>query len=698
MSIFKVPANALCLKYPHGKFEFKSTKELEGLKQPIGQDRAVEALRFGTNIEYSGYNIYALGPSGIGKHQIVEQFLQQKASKKETPSDWVYVNNFLNQGNPIAIKFPSGEAKAFQTLIQQFIEDLSTSIPSIYDSERYRSRRDSVIKEFKDQQDALIENLQERAKKEKIYLLTIRGGLLFAYGDDEGKILDDEAIVKLAKEKQQKISEKVNQFNDELANIVNQFPILERQMRLRIKNLNREMVSATVETLAKDIKQKYSDNKKVSQYFKAMVQDIIDNAKDFRHQSEEQKELREMQSFIKRYEVNVIIDHVKNSQAPVIYEDNPTFMNLVGQIEHISQLGALITDFTLIKPGALHRSNGGYLILDAAKLLTSPYAWEGLKRTLKAEQIKIESLGQVYSLISTVTLKPEPIPLNCKVIIIGERELYHLLVQYDPEFSDLFKVSADFENDMIRNPEHEDQFIRLLRSLVKKYKLNHLDASAIARVLEHSTRLSSDNERLSINLRPITNLLKEADYFAKQLGQQLVTANEVQKAIDAQIYRASRIYERIIEETQRETLLIDVTGKKVGQVNGLSVFEFGHHLFGHPTRITAVVHMGDGQVVDIEREVKMGGPIHSKGVFILSGFLKSRFAVDVPLSISASLVFEQSYGTIEGDSASLAELSVLLSALSMFAIKQSIAITGSVNQHGVAQPVGGINQKIEGFF
>ncbi|GIL18074.1 MAG: ATP-dependent protease [Oligoflexia bacterium] len=699
MSAWQVPADTLSFKYKSDHISFQATDELEDLLEPIGQERAIEALQFGTNIKCPGYNIYALGSSGIGKHEIIEQFLRQKVSNGQTPLDWAYVNNFAEPGKPIAISFPAGTAKIFQQQIRQLVEDLRTTVPSLYESERYRTQRDSLIKEFKEQQDKALAALQERAKKENIYLLTIRGSLFFAQGDKDGNILDEATISQLSPEEQKASSERISKFNNDLANLINQFPIEERQMRLRIKNLNREMISSAVEALVSDIKKKYSEDRKISDYIQSMVRDIIDNARDFRRHQDETLEVREeVASTLRRYEVNVIVEHSQTTKLPIIYEDNPTFMNLVGQIEHISQLGALITDFTLIRTGALHRANSGYLVLDAFKLLSSPYAWEGLKRALKSEQIRIESLGQVYSLVSTVTLKPEPIPLNCKVILIGESDLYHLLTQYDPEFSELFRVSADFESDIVRDEKNESRFVRLLGSLARKYNLKSLDFSGATRVLEYSTRLSSDNERLSINLREITDLLKEADFFAKESKRDLISNQDIQKAIDAQVHRASRIYEKVIEETKRGVLLIDVAGESIGQVNGLSIFEFGNHLFGHPTRITAIVRMGDGHVVDIEREVKMGGPIHSKGVLILSGFLKSRFATDVPFSISASVVFEQSYGLVEGDSASMAELVALLSAISQLPVKQSFAITGSVNQHGEAQAVGGINQKIEGFY
>lgn len=694
-----VPIDSLCIQCDPNQFRFTSTEELQELEETIGQRRATEALKFGTEISNAGYNIYALGPHTVGMHQIIEQFLRGIASKTEAPADWVYVNNFSESEKPISISFPPGMARKFQADVRQMVEDLRTTIPSIFESDSYRERRDSLLKMFKEKQDKSLDDLQDRAKKENMQLLTIGGGLVFAQADKRGKLLDGSEIDKLPEEEKKRILERLNKFNEELISIIGQIPIMERQLRTSIKHLNREMISSAVETLIKELKTKYGEVKNVNEYLEDMFQDIIDNAHNFRRPHEERSELEE-QIFLplRRYDVNVVVDHSDNHGAPVVYEDNPTFMNLVGQIEHLARMGTLVTDFTLIKAGALHRANGGYLILDINKLLTSPYAWEGLKRALKSESIRIESLGQVYSLISTVSLEPEPIPLRCKIILIGDREIYHLLMRLDPEFSELFRVSADFEDEIPRSAESEALFARLLGSLIRRGKLQHLDPTGAAKVIDFSSRLAADSERISVSLEPISNLLKEASFFAREAGRNIVTGAEVKMAIDAQIRRTSRFYEKIIEETLRGNLLIDLDGERVGQINGLSVFEFGDHIFGHPARITASVRMGDGQVIDIERETKMGGAIHSKGVLILSGFLKSRFATDVPFSISASLVFEQTYGPVEGDSASLAELIALLSALSEVPVKQSIAVTGSVNQRGEVQPVGGINEKVEGFF
>jgi lon-related putative ATP-dependent protease len=444
----------------------------------------------------------------------------------------------------------------------------------------------------------------------------------------------------------------------------------------------------------------------VRAYLADVERDVIDGAERFLARSEDDPPdalLRALhqrggEDRFRRYRVNVMIDHAANHGAPVVYEDNPTHANLIGRIEHAAELGALITEFTLIRPGALHRANGGYLLLDAIKLLQQPFAWDAVKRALRTREIRIESLGQALGLPATVSLEPEPIPLDTKVVLLGDRVLYYLLAAHDPEFGDLFKVMADFEQDLDRSRDADIAYARLIAGLVRKHGLRAFDRGAVARVIEHASRLASDGDKLSLHLRSIVDLLHEAEHCASGAGRATTTADDVQAAIDAQLRRAGRIRERMLEAIRRKLVLIDTGGDRVGQVNGLSVIDLGGHGFGQPTRITARARVGDGKVIDIEREVELGGPIHSKGVLILSGLLGARYAPRLPLSLSATIVFEQSYGGVEGDSASLAELCALLSAIAEVPIRQSLAVTGSVNQHGELQPIGGVNEKIEGFF
>jgi lon-related putative ATP-dependent protease len=441
-------------------------------------------------------------------------------------------------------------------------------------------------------------------------------------------------------------------------------------------------------------------------YLAEVEHDVIDGADRFLPGSDDEapEALRRVlhphgdEARFRRYAVNVMVDHAAARGAPVISEDNPIHPNLIGRIEHVAELGALLTDFTLIRPGALHRGNGGYLLLDALKLLQQPLAWEGLKRALRTHEIRIESLGEALGLASTVSLEPEPIPLEIKVVLLGDRPLYYLLAAHDPEFGDLFKVMADFEQDIARSPDADVAYARLIAGLVRRHGLRPFDRGAVARAIEYASRLASDGAKLSLHTRSISDLLHEAERCAIEAGRSIATAGDVQAAIDAQLHRADRIHERMLEAVGRGTVLIETGGEVVGQINGLSVVELGDRAFGHPTRITARARVGDGRVIDIEREVELGGPIHSKGVLILSGLLGARYAEHVPLSLSATIVFEQSYGGVEGDSASAAELCALLSAIAELPVKQSLAVTGSINQHGALQAIGGVNEKIEGFF
>jgi lon-related putative ATP-dependent protease len=484
-------------------------------------------------------------------------------------------------------------------------------------------------------------------------------------------------------------------------------PQWDRERRAKVKELNQEVGMFAVGHFIEELRRTYLDLPAVLAYVTSVQQDVIDNLDEFlgmtdtppaapAEASPPQPPVRA--SFFRRYRVNVVVDHSGATGAPVIYEDHPAVQNLVGRIEHMAQMGTLVTDFNLIKAGALYRANGGYLILDARKVLLQPFAWEELKRALRSREIRIEVLGQTLSLVSTVSLEPEPIPLDVKVILLGERLLYYTLYQADPDFGELFKVAADFEDQMDRTSDNHLLYARMIGTIARQEGIRPLDRAGVARVIEQSARLAGDADKLSTHVHTVADLLREADYWAGEAQHPVIDATDVQHAIDAQIRRLDRVRERIQEEIQRGTILIDTQGAAVGQVNGLSVLSMGQFAFGRPSRITARVRLGRGEVVDIEREVALGGPIHSKGVLILSAYLGARYASDRPLSLSASLVFEQSYSGVEGDSASSAELYALLSALADLPVKQGLAVTGSVNQRGQVQAIGGVNEKIEGFF
>jgi lon-related putative ATP-dependent protease len=704
MTVRPLEASQLCQPCDPAQFDFETTEELEELSQIIGHERAVVAVRFGIGIQRNGYNLFALGRSGTGKRTTISQFLEERAAGEPVPSDWCYINNFEDSHKPNALRLPPGKGIELREDMDQLLEELGTAIPATFDSEDYQTRRQESQEEFQEKQEKALNQIQAKAQERGIALIRTPVGLAFAPVED-GEVVSPDEFQKLPEEKQEQVKEDIAELQEELQETMRQARQWERQAREKIKELDRQVAMFAVGHRIEELHEKYADVEDVLAYLEAVKNDVVENVDDFRRNGDEEPEgilgipmQRFREARLRRYQVNVLVDHSESTGAPVIYEEHPTYNNLIGRIEHIAQMGALVTDFNLIKSGALHRANGGYLLIDARELLMQPYAWQGLKRVLRAQEVRTESLSQALSLVSTVSLEPQPIPLNVKVVLIGERLLYYLLDQYDPDFGELFKVEADFSDEMSRTPETNQLYARLIAAMARRNELRPFDREAVARTIQRSSRISGDSKKLSTHLLSIADLLHEADYWAGEAGNSVVTLKDVQKAIDQQINRADRLRERTQERIKRGTILIDTEGERVGQVNGLSVIALGNFAFGRPSRITARTRLGKGNVVDIEREVELGGPIHSKGVMILSGYLGARYAPEYPLSLSASLVFEQSYAGVEGDSASLAELCALLSALADVPIRQSLAVTGSVNQHGDVQPIGGVNEKTEGFF
>ena len=705
-AIKALDAVTLCAHCDPNRLTFETTAELFDLTEVIGQPRATDAIQFGIGIRRDGYNLYVLGAPGTGRHTVARQFLQRQAATESVPSDWCYVNNFEQPHKPRALRLPAGMGVQLRDDMDQLMEDLRSAIPAAFESEEYRTRRQELEQELKERQEQAFEELRKEAESHHIALIRTPSGMAFA-PTRKGEVLNPEEFQKLSEAEQKRIEAVVSTLEEQLARIIHQFPQWRREGQQRIRGLDRDVTMSAVGHLIDELRKKYAPLPEVVRYLDEVREAVIENSDDFRR-TEEGGEMTLLgipiprsltgAATLRRFQVNVLIDHSATRGAPVIYEDSPSYQALIGRVEHLAQMGALVTDFTLIKPGALLRANGGYLILDVRKVLMQPYAWEGLKRVLSSREVRIESLGQALSLVSTVSLEPEPVPLDVKVVLVGERLLYYLLYHYDPDFSELFKVAADFEDYMARSEDNDMLYARLVATQARREGLLALDRQACARVIEHGARLAADAEKLSIRLRDISDLLREADYWARQAKRGVVTAEDVQRALDAKVYRSDRVRERIQEEIHRGTLLIDTSGERAGQVNGLSVVMLGDFMFGHPNRITAQARLGKGEVLDIQREVELGGPIHSKGVMILAGFLGARYAPGRPLSLSASLAFEQTYGEVEGDSASSAELYALLSALAEAPIKQSLAVTGSVNQHGGIQAIGGVNEKIEGFF
>ncbi|MFA4965209.1 MAG: AAA family ATPase [Thermoleophilia bacterium] len=703
-----LPPEALYARCTLDHVDFTTTADLEDGIEFIGQERPIAAIELGVTIARQGYNIFALGPSGTGKYTVIERFVGQRAAAEPPPADWCYVHDFEQPSIPRALRLPTGGGKELQRDLERLVDELRTGLSSAYESEEYATRRRALEEEFQERQQERLDELHKRAHERGLTLLRAPSGLAFAAVKD-GEVVPPEEFQKLPEEEQKRIQGELETLKGQLQKVLLQMPRWKREFGSRLRELNDEVTALVVDDLLDDLLAKYEDLPDVSAHLKAVQRSVGDHLADFLEAGEEKPEegaaaglpipgTFKQSPALRRYQVNVLVDSGGATGAPVIYESNPSYLNLVGRVEQMSMMGALMTDFTLIKPGVLHRANGGYLIMDGLKVLANPNAWEGLKRALQFRQIRIESPVEMRNLSSTVSLEPEPIPLDVKVILMGDRQLYYQLAQADPDFNELFKIAADFDDEFVRDAETTRQYARLIAAVVRREGLLPFERAAVCRVVEHAARLVEDSERITAQMRTVVDLLVESDHWARRENAELVSAAHVQRAIDAQIYRSDRLRTRLQEDVLRETVLIDTEGARVGQVNGLSVFSLGTFTFGRPSRITATVHLGRGEVLDIEREVELSGPLHSKGVLILSGFLRSRYAQEQPLSLGASLVFEQSYGGVDGDSASSAELYALLSAIARVPLTQSLAVTGSVAQSGEVQAIGGANDKIEGFF
>jgi lon-related putative ATP-dependent protease len=686
-----------------GSLFFETTADLPDVPGIIGQQRVVEAVRFAIGIRRYGYNLYALGPVGMGKHSFVRAFLERRAAEEPAPPDWCYVHNFKDSRRPRALKLPTERAPRLREDMEGLLEDLRAAIPAVFEGEDYRARRQLLETQLAEASAQAFAEVEKRAREQGIALIRAPQGVGLAPLRD-GQVMEPDDFKELPEDEQARLRTLMAELQKEIEVAAGALPNAARKHREELRKLERRVTAQSVTLLVDEVRAHWTDVPDVLGYLAEVERDVVEHAGDFLPAPEGANAVKallggrgEERRTFRRYEVNVLVTR-DEAGAPVVYEDHPTYANLVGRIEHVSELGNLVTDFTLIQGGALHRANGGYLIVEARKLLLQPMAWDELKRSLRSQVVRVDSPARAYGLVSTASLEAEPIPLDVKVVLVGERQLYYLLSALDPEFCELFKVAADFEEQIDRTPEGEELYARLLGTFARREDLRPLDPGAVARAVEHASRRAGDSEKLHVHAESLADLLREADHIAGEAEAETVSATHIQEAIDAWIRRASRIRERVQEDIRRGTVLIDTKGETVGQVNGLSVLQLGGYAFGRPNRITARVRLGNGSVVDIEKEVALGGPLHSKGVLILSGFLGQRFASERPLSLAASLVFEQSYSGVDGDSASCAELVALLSALAEAPVRQGCAITGSVNQHGQVQPIGGVNEKIEGFF
>ncbi len=700
--IEKLPAERLRSVCPPEVFTFETTREVPPLDTIIGQKRAVRALEFGLGIQEKGYNIFVAGAPGTGKTTAVRRFLEVVARQKPAPDDWCYVNNFADPHQPTALRLPPANASEFKSDMHNLLEAVGREIGSTFESEEYANHREETTQGFNQQKEALFESINQKANLGGFLIQATPMGLM-TLPMQNGKPLREEQYLALSPEERTRISERQQAIQNELEGVIRQVKLLDKESVAALRQLDRQVGLYAIGPLLDELHEKHHAQAEVRAYLEAVRSDILDNLTRFRAEPDQDEQaavagIEQADLSPRDYEINVLVSQQDQEGAPVVLEMNPTYSNLFGLIEQEARFGALTTDFTLIRPGALHRANGGYLVLPVDELVRNPFSWNSLKRALENGEIVIESAGERLGFLTTKTLQPEPIPLDVKVILIGMNDYYHLLDAYDETFRELFKVKAEFDTRMGRTPEHIEEYAAFVSTLCTSEGLVHLDRTALARLVEHGSRLTADQERLSTHFGELSDVVREASHYAAQEQAEAVSASHIQKAIDERFYRFSLVQERLREMIERGTIQMDITGEKVGQVNGLSVIILGDQAYGHPNRITASIGLGSGGLIDIEREANLGGPVHTKGVMILSGYFAEKFGQEQVPSMTARLVFEQSYTGVEGDSASSAELYALLSALSGLPAHQGIAVTGSINQKGEVQAISGVNEKIEGYF
>jgi lon-related putative ATP-dependent protease len=701
---WNVRAQDLRWRCDPNQFKFKSTEEIEPLVGVVGQDRAIHSFDFGVKIKTRGFNLYAAGPMGTGKHSAVTSYVKELAADQEPSNDWCYVYNFKNPDNPVAVPLPTGKASGFAKEMEELVEACKTEIPKAFDSEEYERRKDAVVNDFQAKRDAGLKELRDEAAARDFSVELTTAGIV-TIPIVAGRLMKRDEYDQLPEDEKQDVKRQTEELQQEINRVMTSIRSMEKEAKSRLQELDKEIALFAVGHLLDDLRHKYSDYSKITDYLSAIQEDIVENLEHFK--STEKKgaglalaglEMPEKEPPFEKYKVNLFVDNTNLKGAPVVFEPNPTYYNLFGRVEYAARMGGMTTNFTMIKPGAIHRANGGYLILNSLDLLLNFMSYDALKRTLKTHQSRIENIGDQFRVVPVVTLRPESIPVDVKVILVGNRNIYNLLYNLDEDFKKLFKVKADFNVEMTRTGEHTEKYAALIGARCKQEKLKHYDPTGVAKIVEYGARLAEDQTKLSTRFIEINDLVSEASYWASTNGNTHVTAGDVDRAIEERIYRSNMIEEKLRELIADGTMMIDTEGESVGQVNGLAVIFLGDYMFGRPSRITSKVYAGKKGILNIERESKMSGRIHDKAVFILSGYLGGRFAQDKPLAITATIGFEQSYEMIEGDSASSTELYALISSLAEVPLKQNIAVTGSVNQQGEIQPIGGVNRKIEGFF
>lgn len=687
-------------------FSFQSTEELEMLKEVIGQERAVRALGFGIDIDSPGYHLFAVGVTGTGKTTTIRKLLERKAADEPVPDDWCYVNNFDDSDKPRALRLPAGKGCEFRDDLEKFVEELKVEVPRAFEGEDYQKEAQNVQQEYQKRQQALFEDLKNEAESRGFRLMQAPQGLLLAPVLD-GKPVTPDEFDKFDDETRRRVERGQQELQEKLQETMRRAQQLQKEANERLRDLDKQIVAFVMKNNVDELREKYQAFDAVLEHLEKVQADIGNRVQELK-QLGRAKEGQQQSPFAQlagmqgpgfdNYRVNLVVDNCETNGAPVILERNPTAQNLVGRIEHEARFGALVTNFTMLKGGALHRANGGYLIVEAMDVLTKPFSWVTLKRALKNKEAKIETVAEQYFAISTRGVEPEPIPLDVKVVLIGDPYVYYLLYYRDDEFQELFKVKADFDSRTDWTSEMVEGYARFIGTLCREEGLKHFDPTGVAKVIEEAARMVSDQKKLATRFAHLVDLVRESSYWAGKNGNGLVRAGDVEQAIREGLYRLNQAEERMQELVEEGSILIDTEGEALGQVNGVSVMLLGSFAFGKPSRITARTYVGGAGLVNIDRESKLGGRIHNKGVMILSGYLGGKFALEIPLALSASITFEQLYEEVEGDSASSAELYALLSSLSGLPIRQDLAVTGSVNQHGQIQPIGGVNQKTEGFF
>ena len=678
----------------------KSTEELKPLEMMVGQPRAYQALSLGFSAKEAGFNIFVAGPSGTGKTTTVTDFLEELAKKLPTPMDWCYVHNFEDEYQPRTLRCPPGLGKQLKQDMRELIQAARIAIHQVFEGEDYANKREEIIKKINAKREDIITRMGQTAEEAGFILqLTPVGMSLVPV--IKGRPLKADEFLSLPKETQQKLAQQREALTEKLQPLVRELRELEAAARDEVAEFDRDVTLYAIDHLMSSLLEKYKPHEEIVKFLHNIQTHIADDIDRFRGPSGEKKDAKEEYAEelgFRVYEVNVIADNSGTQGAPIVVEQNPIYDNVLGRIERESQLGTLTTDFTLIRGGSVHRANGGFLVMRAEQLLRDIIVYDSLKRALKSGELRIEDLPQRIGYASVRSLAPEPIPLEVKVILIGDSNMYRLLYAYDPEFRELFKVKAEFDSTMAKTEVNIRNYAGFFTTLAVNEDLKHLDAPAVARLVEYSCRLAEDQDKLSTQFGLVGDVVREAHFYAQQDNSKYITANHVEKAIEAKIYRSNLVQEKLREYIEKNIIFISTDGEAVGQINGLSVLSLGDFAFGAPSRITVAAGLGKEGLVDVQREVAMSGPIHGKGVMIIAGYIASKFARDKPLTLSARIVFEQNYEGVEGDSASSTELYALLSALSGVPIKQHFAVTGSVNQKGEVQPIGGANEKIEGYF